>query len=36
LARLVALAEKWGWYLMDIDQGEWLDHCEPDDPDDDE
>lgn len=30
LARLVSLAEKWGWYLMDIDQGEWLHHCEPD------
>lgn len=35
LARLVSLAEKWGWYLMDISQSEWLHHCDPDEPDDD-
>jgi hypothetical protein len=27
LAPLQRLAERWGWYLLDCSQGEWLHHC---------
>jgi hypothetical protein len=25
---LLRLAERWGWFLLDCSQGEWLHHCE--------
>lgn len=28
LPPLLALAGRWGWYLLDCSQGEWLHHCE--------
>jgi hypothetical protein len=27
VAPLLQLAERWGWYLLDCSQGEWLHHC---------
>jgi len=25
---LVMLSERWGWYMLDTSQGEWLHHCD--------
>lgn len=36
LARLLALAEKWGWYLLDLSRSEWLHHCTSEDLDEDD
>ena len=28
LAVLLRIAARWGWYLLDTSQGEWIHHCE--------
>lgn len=28
LSPLLSLGSRWGWYLLDTSQGEWLHHCE--------